>query len=86
MKLRIGVSLDKEVGDALDEQVRSSPDLLPDRSEIVNAVLKAFFRSSLDHRARARGLIIMSRNGQLDMKAVHSVHNEGEKPIPMMAR
>ncbi len=64
----------------------SSPDLSPDRSEIVNAVLKAFFRSPLDHRARARELIIMNRKGQLDMISVHDVHNEGEKPIPAVLR
>jgi len=65
MKARIGISFDQEVMDALEEQVRVSPDLALDRSEIVNVVMKAFFRAGLDHTARARELVIMNRNGRL---------------------
>ena len=84
MKSRIGVSFDKEVVDALDEQVRSSPDLAPDRSEIANVVIKAFFRAGLDHRARARELIIMNRNGYLKLESVHVVHMDEQQPIPLV--
>jgi len=84
MKSRIGISFDREVVDALDEQVKLSPDLAPDRSEIVNVVMKAFFRARLDHRYRARELIIMSRNGHLKLGSVHDVHNEEQEPIPLV--
>ncbi len=52
VKSRIGISFEKDVVEALDEQVRLSPDLAPDRSEVVNVVMKAFFKAGLDHRAR----------------------------------
>lgn len=82
MKVRIGVSFDQEVMDALDEQVRLSPDLALDRSEIVNVVVKAFFRAGLDHRARARELVIMNRNGHLKLESVHAVHKSEVQTTP----
>ncbi len=45
MKVRIGISFDQEVIEALDEQVRLSPDLAMDRSEVVNVVVKAFLKA-----------------------------------------
>jgi hypothetical protein len=81
MKARIGISFDQEVMDALEEQVRVSPDLALDRSEIVNVVMKAFFRAGLDHTARARELVIMNRNGRLKLEFVHNVHNPQVEPI-----
>ena len=81
MKVRIGISFDQEVTDALEEQVRVSPDLALNRSEIVNVVMKAFFKSGLDHRARARELVMMNRNGHLELESVHDVHNPEVEPI-----
>jgi metal-responsive CopG/Arc/MetJ family transcriptional regulator len=86
MKVRIGISFEKEIVDALDEQVRLSPDLLLDRSEIVNVVIKAFFRTALDHRAKTRELAIMSRNGQLNPAFVHIVHKDHEINVPVLTR
>ena len=82
MKVRIGISFDQEVTDALEEQVMTSPDLALDRSEIVNVVMKAFFKSGLDHRNRTRELVIMNRSGRLKLQSVHDVHNpEVEEPV-----
>jgi metal-responsive CopG/Arc/MetJ family transcriptional regulator len=67
MKVRIGISFEKEIVDALEEQVRSSPDLALDRSEIVNVVMKAFLNTPFDHRAKTRELVRLSRNGQLKL-------------------
>lgn len=86
MKVRIGVSFEKEIVDAIEKQVVSSPDLSLDRSEIVNAVMKAFFRTSLDHRAKTRELVIMSRNGQLKPDFVHIVHKDHEIVAPILSR
>jgi len=33
------------------------------RSEIVNVIVKAFFKAGLDHRARARELVILTGTG-----------------------
>ncbi len=82
MKVRIGISFDPEVMDALDDQVRSSSDLALDRSEIVNAVVKAFFKAGLDHRGRARELVIMNRNRHLELDSVHAVHDSEVQAVP----
>ena len=86
MKARIGISFDQEVMNAVDEQVGLSPDLALDRSEIVNVVVKAFFKAGLDHRARARELVIMNRNGHLKLESVHAVHNQEVQPLPAITR
>jgi metal-responsive CopG/Arc/MetJ family transcriptional regulator len=86
MKVRIGISFDQEVMDALDEQVGLSPDLALDRSEIVNVVVKAFFKAGLDHRARARELVIMNRSGHLHLESVHGVHNPEVRSLPTITR
>ena len=84
MKVRIGISFDQGVIDALEEQVSASPDLALDRSEIVNVVLKAFFRAGLDRRAKTRELVIINRNGHLKLESVHAVHSqEVAEPIPV---
>ncbi len=75
-KVRIGVSFDEEVARALDEQVGLSPDLAMDRSEVVNTILKGFFRAGIDHKVKTRELIILNRNGHLEMNHVHAVHTE----------
>ena len=75
-KARIGISFDEEVVSAVDEQVGLSPDLAMDRSEVVNTILKGFFRAGIDHTVKTRELIILSRNGRLEMKDVHTVHTE----------
>jgi len=74
------------VMDALDEQVGLSPDLALDRSEIVNVIVKAFFKAGLDHRARARELVIMNRNGHLQLESVHDVHNPEVQSLPAITR
>ncbi|MCS4539048.1 MAG: hypothetical protein HYY67_09345 [Thaumarchaeota archaeon] len=75
-KVRVGISFEPETVDALDEQVKSSPDLSPDRSEIANAIIKAFFRAGLDHQSKTRELLILARNGRLNRESVHNVHSQ----------
>jgi metal-responsive CopG/Arc/MetJ family transcriptional regulator len=82
MKVRIGISFDQEVVDALDEQVRLSPDLALNRSEVVNVVVKTFFKAGLDHRTRTRELVIMNRNGHLKLESVHGVHSSEVQAVP----
>ncbi len=71
-KVRIGISFDEEVASALDEQVGLSLDLAMDRSEVVNTILKGFFRAGIDHKVKTRELIILNRNGHLGMNQVHT--------------
>jgi hypothetical protein len=48
-KVRVGISFDREVMGALDDQVNASLDLSSDRSEIVNAVMKSFLGREAHH-------------------------------------
>ena len=66
-KSRIGISFDKVVVSAVDEQVRLSVDLAPDRSEIVNVVVKDFFNQPLDHTAKTRELLTSNRKGDIKL-------------------
>ena len=63
-KVRTGISFEPEVVSALDEQVESSSDLALNRSEITNAVIKAFFETGVDRTARTRELVIANRNAR----------------------
>ncbi len=60
--------------DCLPRRARASRFL--DRSEVVNTILKAFFRAGIDHRVKRRELIILNRNGRLETNRVHNVHTE----------
>jgi metal-responsive CopG/Arc/MetJ family transcriptional regulator len=56
-KQRFGVSVPEETGDKLEELVEECADLGATRSEIIAAVLAAYFRSSDDEIARTRELL-----------------------------
>ena len=58
-KFSVAVS-DELVGD-LDELIEECADLEASRSEIVEAILTACFRSDVDHAARVRNLSIRRR-------------------------
>jgi hypothetical protein len=63
-KVRVGISFDSDVVEAVDVQVAASPNLSADRSEIVNALTKFFFDivdGDHDINLRTRGLLIRER-------------------------
>jgi len=62
---KFGVAVSDELVDELDELVDECADLGASRSEIVEAILTAYFRSDVDHAARVRELIIRRRKGTL---------------------
>lgn len=62
---KFGVAVSDELVDELDELVEECADLGASRSEIVEAILTAYFRSDVDHVARVRELIIRRRKGNL---------------------
>jgi len=66
-KVRVGISFDSDVVEAVDKQVAASPDLSIDRSEVVNAVTRSFFEKEDRHDVRdlkstTRELLIRERN------------------------
>ena len=62
-KVRTGVVLDTHIVKELDSIVMSSRDLGCTRSEIINAILNAFFYSDVKHLKQARGFVIGNRRG-----------------------
>jgi len=55
---KFGVAVAEELVDELEGLVDESADLGARRSEIVEAIVTAYFRSDVDHAARVRELII----------------------------
>ncbi|WP_231188662.1 hypothetical protein [Haladaptatus sp. DYF46] len=64
-KTEFGVSVAEELVDDLDGVTEQCVDLQASRSEVVEAILTAFFRGEIDHEARIRELIIRRRKGTL---------------------
>lgn len=62
---KFGVAVAGELADELDELVEECADLGASRSEIVEAILTAYFQSDVDHTERVRELIIRRRKENL---------------------
>ena len=60
-----GVSITDDLVEELDELTEQCVDLQASRSEVVEAILTAYFQSEIDHEARVRELIIRRRKGTL---------------------
>jgi len=60
-----GVSISDELVEELDELTEQCIDLQASRSEVVEAILTAYFQGNIDHEARVRELIIRRRKGTL---------------------
>ena len=60
-----GVSIADELVEELDELTEECVDLQASRSEVVEAILTAYFQSDVDHEARVRELVIRRRKGTL---------------------
>jgi alkylhydroperoxidase/carboxymuconolactone decarboxylase family protein YurZ len=62
---KFGVTVAEELADELEGLVDECADLGASRSEIVEAILTAYFRSDVDRAARVRELIIRRREENL---------------------
>jgi metal-responsive CopG/Arc/MetJ family transcriptional regulator len=60
-----GVSISDELVEDLDDLTEQCVDLQASRSEVVEAILTAYFQSDIDHEARVRELIIRRRKRTL---------------------
>ena len=65
MKMKYGVSIEKELSEKLDSLVQSLPDMKVSKSEIIEAIIMAFFKSQLNHREKIRDIVTLSRQGKL---------------------
>jgi metal-responsive CopG/Arc/MetJ family transcriptional regulator len=64
-KVKVGFSLERELLEKIDAIIEASRYLEPSQSEVVEAILAAFFKSPLNHMEKARELIIKRRKGLL---------------------
>jgi metal-responsive CopG/Arc/MetJ family transcriptional regulator len=64
-KVKVGFSLERELLEMIDAIIEASRYLEPSQSEVVEAILAAFFKSPINHTEKARELIIKRRNGML---------------------
>jgi len=63
VKVKVGFAIDEEIVKKLDFIVDSSGYLQTNRSELVDAILAAFFKGQDKPVERARELLIMRRKG-----------------------
>ena len=59
--LSFGVRMDKNLVERLDKIVKESEYLNTNRSEVIESILKAFFKSKFNHLEKSRELVIISR-------------------------
>jgi len=59
VKIKVGFAIDEEIIKDLDSVVESSRDLQTSRSELVDAILAAFFNSQESPVEKARKLLII---------------------------
>jgi metal-responsive CopG/Arc/MetJ family transcriptional regulator len=64
-KMKIGIAVDKDVLEKLDKIANASTYLDTSRSEIINVILRAFFKSNVNQTEKARELVIRYRKDLL---------------------
>ena len=64
-KIKLGIAVDKDVLEKLDEIASASTYLDTSRSEIINVILRAFFKSDMNQTEKARELVIRYRKDLL---------------------
>ena len=64
-KIKIGIAVDKDVLEKLDKIANVSAYLDTSRSEIINVILRAFFKSNVNQTEKARELVIRYRKDLL---------------------
>jgi metal-responsive CopG/Arc/MetJ family transcriptional regulator len=64
-KMKIGIALNKDLVEKLDEITSTSNYLDTSRSEIINVILRVFFRSDVNQTEKARELVIRYRKDLL---------------------
>lgn len=60
-KTKFGICIDPEIARKLDETIESLRDLKVNRSEVINAILAAYFKSDVDRMLKAREFVIRER-------------------------
>ena len=64
-KIKLGIAVDKDVLEKLDEIAHTSTYLDTSRSEIINVILRAYFKSDMNQTEKARELVIRYRKDLL---------------------
>ncbi len=65
MKEKVGISIDGDVAENLDNVVKVLKDLRISRSELIETILVAYFKVKANPIGKARELIVLRRQGKL---------------------
>lgn len=65
MKKKIGVALDSILINRLEDLLKELATLHVSRSELIEAILSAYFRSKVDHVTTAREFVLLHRQRKL---------------------
>jgi len=65
MKVKIGISMEEDLSKKLEELSQNMGELKASKSELVEAILTAYFRSPVDHKEKTKELVMLKRSGKL---------------------
>ncbi len=65
MKEKMGISIDIDVAENLNNAVKALKDLRISKSELIETILVAYFKAQANPIGKARELITMRRQGRL---------------------
>ncbi len=65
MKAKIGVSIEEDLSKKLEDLAQKMGELKVSKSELVEAILTAYFKSPVDHKEKAKELVMLKRGGKL---------------------
>ena len=63
-KINFGIRLSKKLTDKLDNIVSESPELNTTRSELIDALIEAFFSSKFNHAEKGKSFIMTKRKNE----------------------
>ena len=65
MKVKIGISIEKDLSDKLEELAQKMGEFKVSKSELVEAILAAYFKSAVEHKEKTKELVVLRRSGKL---------------------
>ena len=65
--VNFGIRIDKGLAEKIDNIVKESEYLNLNRTEVIESILKAFFKSDVNHLEKSRELVIRNRKGSLNI-------------------
>ena len=65
MKVKIGISMEEDLSKRLEDLAQQMNELKVSKSELVEAILAAYFKAPVNHKEKAKELIMLRRGGKV---------------------